>query len=152
MPATPLTHRFILLCLPLIIGSTFTAAEAQTQTRATAAPIAADIVKVGREAKRTRGLVKELSQGDIACYMTLTDAAGREFTEFADFDICSQEPSLIGQTVRMSYKMSRVLAASCRGNMDCGKTDRVALVVAASIIATSASGSESVVSAAGAAR
>jgi len=152
MPAIPLTRRFILLCLPLIVGSTFTAAEGQTQTRAAAAPIEADTVKVGKTARRTRGLVKELSQGDMACYMTLADAAGREFTEFADFEICSQEPSLIGQTVRLTYKMSRVLAASCRGNMDCGKTDRVALVVAASVIATSVPGAVSAVSAAGAVR
>lgn len=144
----------LLICRAVLIWVALTngAAQAQPLLLSASGSIAADTVKVGREIKRTRGLVKELSQGDMACYMTLADASGREFTEFADFDICSQEPSLIGQTVRLTYKMSRVLAASCRGNMDCGKTDRVALVVAASIIATSAPGSESAVSAAGAAR
>ena len=143
-----LVSRAVLIWVAL----TFGAAQAQSPLLPASGSIAADTVKVGREVKRTRGLVKELNQGDMACYMTLTDAAGREFTEFADFDICSQEPSLIGHTVRLSYKMSRVLAASCRGNMDCGKTDRVALVVAASIIATAAPGAASGVNAVGAVR
>lgn len=105
---------------------------------ATAHP--ADSVKVGGETKTTLARVKELQSGDAACYMVMTDRDGREFTEAADFDICSQEPSLIGRDVRLAYKLARVLAASCGGNPDCRKTERVALVVSARPVASASAG------------
>lgn len=91
----------------------------------------ADSVKIGGETKATLARVKELQNGDAACYMLMTDRAGREITEAADFEICAKEPTLIGKDVRLTYKLARVLAASCGGNPDCCKTERVALVVEA---------------------
>lgn len=112
-----------------LLAAAFGGAGAGFAQVATANP--ADSVKIGGETKATLARVTELQNGDAACYMVMTDRAGREFTEAADFEICSQEPSLIGKDVRLTYKLVRVLAASCGGNPDCRKTERVALVVAA---------------------
>ncbi|MEQ1515911.1 MAG: hypothetical protein ABL931_05415 [Usitatibacteraceae bacterium] len=98
-----------------------------------ASPLA-PTVKVGKEFKKTTGLVKELQNGDVSCVIVLQDEDGKEFMESGDFDICFQKPSLIGKRVRLRYEMASVMAASCQGDVDCKKTDRIALVVQASII------------------
>jgi hypothetical protein len=92
-------------------------------------------VRVGNQDKRSTGLVKDLQNGDVSCVMVMTDQSGSEFIEAADFDICFQEPSLIGKQVRLTYRMENVIAESCQGDPECSDTEEVALVVAASIIA-----------------
>ena len=57
----------------------------------------APTVKVGKEFKKTTGLVKELQNGDVSCVIVLQDEDGKEFMESGDFDICIQKPSLIGK-------------------------------------------------------
>lgn len=95
-------------------------------------------VKVGNATKIAVGTVTSLDNGDIACYVHLRDDSGKVFTEMADFDICFQKPSLIGKRVTLTYKLEKVMAASCQGNPDCTKTDTVPLIVSAKI-ATAAS-------------
>lgn len=92
---------------------------------------AADTVQIGGETKFTTGLVTGVEAGDMACYLTLEDADGESFTEMAVFEICEQQAQLVGQRVALSYAMENVLAAECQGDMDCGKSDRVALVTSA---------------------
>jgi hypothetical protein len=93
-------------------------------------------VRVGDHSKRSSGLVKELQNGDVSCVMVMSDQGGSEFIEAADFDICFQEPSLIGKRVRLAYRLERVIAESCQGDPECSDSEEVALVVKASIIAT----------------
>jgi hypothetical protein len=103
-----------------------------------AAPFAAaaqNTVKVGNATKRTSGTVTKLENGDISCSMTLKDDSGKTFYESADFEICSQKPSLVGKRVALTYKMARVQAASCQGDPDCKKSDTIALVTSAKVIA-----------------
>jgi hypothetical protein len=96
--------------------------------------VAANLVKVGNETKRSSGQVKELQNGDASCVMVMTDERGKEFIESADFDICFQEPSPIGHWVALGYRMENVMADSCQGDPECGETQRIALVVSAKII------------------
>jgi hypothetical protein len=50
-----------------------------------------------------------------------------------DFDLCEggshDASALIGKQVTYTTKRGKVLAASCEGNVDCGKSDDVDLVV-----------------------
>jgi hypothetical protein len=107
-------------------------------SRATGASVTSvdnGLVRIGNQDKRSTGLVKELQNGDVSCVMVMTDQIGAEFIEAADFDICFQEPSLIGKHVRLTYRMENVIAESCQGDPECSDSDEVALVVSASVIA-----------------
>ena len=87
-------------------------------------------VKVGAFTKRAYGTLSSASGGDRACYLSLKDDRGAVFEEMADFDFC--EPKNIrryrGKRLALAYEIASVLAAECEGNMDCGKSDRVAMI------------------------
>lgn len=85
-----------------------------------------DEVRIGGQVKKTLGVVKSAEAGDIACYLTLVDARGAEFTEMADFELC--EAKLAGRRVRLTYAMETVASAKCEGDPDCKLTDTVPLV------------------------
>ncbi|MBX3160527.1 MAG: hypothetical protein KF773_31470 [Deltaproteobacteria bacterium] len=76
--------------------------------------------------------LKELQNGDRACYVVL-DKGGEQVSLEGDFDLCPNNPhdasALIGKKVTYTTKKANVLAASCEGNVDCGKSDEVDLVV-----------------------
>lgn len=116
----------------------FTGLAAAFLVAATAHAQAPDTVRIGGATKRTVGTVLDLQSGDISCHMELRDDKGVKFTESADFDICTQKPSIKGKRVRLAYKLARVQAASCQGDPDCKKSDTVPLVVSATIIAGAA--------------
>lgn len=86
-------------------------------------------VKIGKETKKTVGVLTELQAGDVACHLTLKDDRGTEFSELGDFSIC-EKTSLLGKRVTLSYSPGHVMADECQGNPDCTKTRRVALVTA----------------------
>lgn len=77
--------------------------------------------------------LKELQNGDRACYVVITTAKGEEQSIEGDFDLCpgnSKDASaMIGKRVTYKTKKANVLAASCQGDVDCGKSDEVDLVV-----------------------
>jgi hypothetical protein len=87
-------------------------------------------VKIGAFSKRAYGTLSSASAGDRACYLSLKDDRGAVFEEMADFDFC--EPKNIrrftGRRLALTYEIASVLAAECEGNMDCGKSDRVAMI------------------------
>jgi hypothetical protein len=91
-------------------------------------------VKIGKETKKTAGVITDLQAGDVACYITLKDDQGAEFNEMADFSICENQ-GLIGKRVTLTYKLGNVMADECQGNPDCTKTRTVALVTAARPVA-----------------
>lgn len=95
----------------------------------------ATTVKVGKETKTTVGTVTKLDNGDIACYVSFKDDGGKSFTEMADFDICFQKPSIIGKRVRFTYKSETVQSPECQGDPDCKKTQVVALITSAKVVA-----------------
>lgn len=87
-------------------------------------------IRIGEFSKRTNGTLRSASAGDTACYLSMTDDRGAAFDEMANYDFC--EPKNIrrfkGRRLALSYEIASVLSAECDGNMDCGKSDRVALI------------------------
>ena len=116
--------------LALFLGLAFSTAQAET-TRAAAV---SNTVKIGNETKQTRGLLTALQSGDVACYLTLKDSKGKEFTELAVFEICEMT-QLVGKRLRLSYRLESVIADSCQGDPECKETRKVALVSAVKVLA-----------------
>ena len=87
-------------------------------------------IKIGDFSKRAYGTLRSASAGDTACYLYMKDDRGAAFDEMADFDFC--EPKNVrrfkGKRLALTYEIASVLSAECDGNMDCGKSDRVALI------------------------
>lgn len=104
----------ILLTLSMLLAALPAAAQPRTT--------------VHGESKRTAGTLRSATNGDIACYLELTDDAGQPFSEMADFDLCTGAEALIGQRLRLHYTVAKVQAASCQGDPDCTASDEVALV------------------------
>jgi hypothetical protein len=76
----------------------------------------------------TIATVKKMTAGDRACYVEMVDPQGKLSTQFASFDICEQDKKFIGQRVQLTYTAGKILAASCQGDVDCGKRDSVMLI------------------------
>lgn len=91
-------------------------------------------VRIGKEIKPAFGRIRQLQDGDVSCVMVMEDDRGREFIESGAFELCKRKKALIGKRVQLTYRMQKVLAESCQGNVDCGKSDTVALVVAANVV------------------
>nr|WP_315486201.1 hypothetical protein [uncultured Undibacterium sp.] len=76
--------------------------------------------------------LKALINGDRACYVVLANKAGEKEREGA-FELCAGGPNdasaLIGKRVTFTTERAKVTAASCAGNIDCGKSDVVNLIV-----------------------
>ncbi len=76
--------------------------------------------------------LKELQNGDRACYVLFTTAKGEDSSMEGDFELCqgaSKDASaLIGKKVTYKAKKGKVLAASCQGDVDCGKSDEVDVI------------------------
>ena len=84
--------------------------------------------------KKTVGTIVEMQAGDVACYLTLRDDAGKRFEELAIFEICEQR-SLLNKRVNLTYRRGTVIADECGGNPDCKKTRSVMLVSSAKVAA-----------------
>lgn len=111
----------IALALVMLVALGGWPAQAQTPSpsRKDATPAGAPVVRI-----------KSLTQGDMACYVTLEDARGKRSEEMASFELCEQT-RLIGQRVRLKRERSAVMAASCQGDPECRKTQTVNLIVKA---------------------
>ncbi|NJN73626.1 MAG: hypothetical protein HC799_12865 [Limnothrix sp. RL_2_0] len=78
------------------------------------------------------GWVQDLTAGDRACYVTITDSQNIVTTELAGFDICEQD--LVGKQVRFTYEIGNVVAEECNGDLDCGLSDTVSLIREATVL------------------
>ena len=107
----------LLFALPLAVGCSTPRART---TPVEAVPAAA------------RAVLKELQNGDRACYVILTTDNGEQSIE-GDFELCpgaSRDASaLIGKAVSYRTEKANVLAESCQGDVDCGKSDQVDMIV-----------------------
>ena len=76
--------------------------------------------------------LKELQNGDAACYVVVVDGT-EEKSLPGDFELCKggthDASALVGKRVTFTTAKQNVLAASCEGNVDCGKSDEVDLVM-----------------------
>lgn len=91
-------------------------------------------VTIGGEVKPTAGIVVSLENADTACNVELQDDAGSTRFEAADFDLCFQQPSLVGRRVTLTWVMATVQAESCGGDPECSDSDRTPLITRATII------------------
>jgi hypothetical protein len=93
-------------------------------------------VAVGGELKpyTTIGIVVGLENADTACNVELQLDDGRRVYEAADFDLCFQEPSLVGRRVALTWTVANVQAESCGGDPECSDSERIALISAARIV------------------
>ncbi len=112
-------HRFVLLIALAACGACGGSAKPVANS---ATPVAVEAVTL-----------KELQNGDRACYVVVTTAKGEEQSIEGDFDLCPSNTkdasAMIGKKVTYKTKKANVLAASCQGDMDCGKSDEVDLIV-----------------------
>lgn len=104
------------------------ASDVFVQAAALAFAKEAPTVRVGNETKVAEATVVSVQNGDTSCLLELRDDKGRIFHEPADFDLCFHKPALPGKRVAFIWTMANVQAASCGGNPDCGKSERIALV------------------------
>ena len=73
-----------------LLHATLTTATLTHDANAATTP-ASPTIKIGNQTKNTIGTVVDLNQGDIACYLTLKDDAGKQFDESADFELCNKK-------------------------------------------------------------
>jgi hypothetical protein len=77
--------------------------------------------------------LRDLQNGDRACYVVVEKADGSREDLEGDFDLCAggghDATAMIGKRIRYTTRAESVLAASCEGNVDCGASDQVDLVV-----------------------
>lgn len=79
--------------------------------------------------------VQDLTVGDRACYVKLTDSNGQVSTEFANFEICDQD--IVGKQVRLTYESGNIMAESCQGDPECAQSETVMLITGAEVLAVS---------------
>jgi len=70
------------------------------------------------------GTVIELQNGDLACYVIVKDAAGKEHNLMGEFEMCEKPERVLKKRVRLVYKAVN----DCESNEPCGKSKRVELV------------------------
>ena len=101
-----------------------TAAACHGKAAAPAAPAPA--------AAPVAGTLKELQNGDRACYVVV-DVDGAEQSLEGDFELCAggahDATALIGQRVTWTTEKAKVQAASCEGAPDCTASDEVDLIM-----------------------
>ncbi|MDX2220751.1 MAG: hypothetical protein SF172_17155 [Burkholderiales bacterium] len=116
--ARSLAGAWLLALSPFMLVPSMAVAQAHSAT-----------VKVGKETKNAFGTVVDMNTGDIACYIGFKDDKGVDFFESADFEFCENPKKYVGKRFALTYKLSKVQAASCQGDPDCKKSDIVPLIV-----------------------
>lgn len=72
------------------------------------------------------GVIQQIQQGDLMCYITFTDEGGQQRQTGAIFELCEQPQQYLQKRVRMVYGIRTV--SDCQSNEPCGKTRQTHLV------------------------
>lgn len=72
------------------------------------------------------GVIQEIQQGDLMCYITFKDETGVSRTVGATFEVCENSQQFINQRTRLVYGIRTV--SDCQSAEPCGKTRRAQLV------------------------
>lgn len=75
----------------------------------------------------TSGIVKELVNGDLMCYVTLIDENGEENIIGASFEICEQSEKFLDKKVNLTYELANI--NDCQSNEPCGKTRQEFIII-----------------------
>jgi hypothetical protein len=110
--------------LPLLslVGFSFSVIAAST-VGFFASPSTVQAQKVQRP---TVAKVTELTNGDLACYVTLVDGKKRSYNFVGDFNFCAQEKTYLNKRVRLTYGKMRI--NDCQSAEPCGKTKVVTAI------------------------
>lgn len=73
------------------------------------------------------GVIQNIQQGDIMCYITFKDEAGAERTVGAIFELCENPQQFINQRMRLVYGIETV--NDCTSAEPCGKTRQAQVVI-----------------------
>jgi len=73
-------------------------------------------------------VLRALTPGDRACYLTLEDSQGLAREEMGRMELCEQA-TLVGQPILPVYGEEAVAAESCQGDPECTETETVRLLV-----------------------
>jgi hypothetical protein len=116
----------------LVMGILMMAAACGSASKATTTPGGADEGPATAVDAAATGTLRALDAGDTACSVTIETPDG-EVMMPAGFELCPggerDATALIGQAVTWTTEKGNVLAAECEGDMDCGKSDEVELIV-----------------------
>lgn len=75
----------------------------------------------------TTGIVKELVNGDLMCYVTLIDENGEENIIGASFEICEQSEQYLDKKVNLTYELANI--NDCESNEPCGKIRQELIII-----------------------
>ncbi len=103
--------------------------DAQVKTKSSSPTRSNTNIKTNQAAKTDlpeSGTVKKLVQGDIECYVTLTDAKGNEHNLGASFDICAKPDNFLNKKVSLVYQ--KVAVNDCQSAEPCGKSRQDLLI------------------------
>ncbi len=89
-------------------------------------------VRAQQNGKPTVAKVTQLTNGDLACYVTLVDNKGKSFELPGNFDFCAKEKTYLNKRVRLTYGTIRI--ADCQSAEPCGKTRLVTAVTRMRIV------------------
>ncbi len=78
------------------------------------------------------GIVKELVNGDLMCYVTLVDKKGVEHNVGATFEICADEKKVLNKKVRAVYQLESV--SDCQSAEPCGKTRKESIITKMEVV------------------
>ncbi|MTJ13662.1 hypothetical protein FJR11_13900 [Anabaena sp. UHCC 0187] len=78
------------------------------------------------------GIVKELVNGDLMCYVTLVDKKGIEHNVGASFEICAEEGKFLNKKVRAVYQIESV--SDCQSAEPCGKTRKESIITKMEVV------------------
>jgi hypothetical protein len=76
--------------------------------------------------------VTELSNGDLACYVTLVDSKRKSYNMVGNFDFCAKEKTYLNKRVRLTYGKTRI--NDCQSAEPCGKTKVVTAITKMQVI------------------
>lgn len=108
-----------------------TAPATPTESTASADASSTDAPPVAAAPLTGEAVLEGLELGDRACYVQLGTDAGSISRE-GDFELCPgaarDASKLVGKRVVYTAERANVLAASCAGDVDCGKSDAVDVI------------------------
>jgi len=78
------------------------------------------------------GIVKALVNGDLMCYVTLSDQKGIEHNVGATFEVCADEKKFLNKKVRAVYEVKSV--SDCESAEPCGKTRQESIITKMEVV------------------
>jgi hypothetical protein len=86
-----------------------------------------------KEAQQPKvGTVKALVNGDLMCYVTLSDPKGIEHNVGATFEVCAEEGKFLNKQVRAVYEVKSV--NDCESAEPCGKSRQESIITKMEVV------------------